>query len=104
MCGRGGTFTGSIPHIMIILYTQQKKVDRNEKIIKKKDEHVALVFNLYQKKKKNKQTIFRFSSAIHVKRDGTKKYRLINFMKKRPGDKIEFFPFFFFNIIIITGS
>jgi hypothetical protein len=52
MCGRRGTFTGSIPHIMIILYTQQKKVDRNEKIIKKKDEHVALVFNLYQKKKK----------------------------------------------------
>jgi hypothetical protein len=53
MCGRRGTFTGSIPHIMIILYTQQKKVDKNEKIIiKKKDEHVALVFNLYQKKKK----------------------------------------------------
>ena len=30
----------------------KKKKNRIEKIVKKKDEHVALVFNLYQKKKK----------------------------------------------------
>jgi hypothetical protein len=33
--GRGGTFTGPIPHIMIILYTAERRQN------KKKDEHVA---------------------------------------------------------------
>jgi hypothetical protein len=33
--GEGGTFTGPIPHIMIILYTAERRQN------KKKDEHVA---------------------------------------------------------------